>query len=1033
MPEAFVASGSRCGSLPYRLGDYELIERIGQGGMGVVYKARQLSLDRFVAVKVLLLNTLADITSNGPLPVKQAAQYVRVIAEAVHFAHERGILHRDLKPSNVLIDANDQPRVTDFGLAKRFDDSHLSILNPDLTLSGQVLGSPGFMPPEQASGQRGRVGRRSDVYALGGILYQLLTGRSPFVGENLADILRQVLNQEPLALRLLNPGVPGDLETICLKCLEKEPERRYPTAQILGEELARFLENRPILARPPGHLGKVWRWCRRKPALASLGAGVAILLLAVAIGSPIAMYHINRARLEALDQTERAELNLYAADINLAHRYLRNDKLGQAQELLNRHRPARPDQLLMNATVRKGHEESGSAGGKWYRAKPDLRGWEWQYLYDQSRSDSEHVVEEFPTGGRLSVSGDGRFLAAGLHFGTAYLWDLAKHQRVAGRLGEEGSIGVGFTCLSSDGRFLAHHHMAEGQPPKAVVWDIERQKQHAELRGTNVVGMYPFAFLPQTPGLIVGWIASSGQVRGFTLWDFMTGRILATYESSHRSTDLNCSSDVAFTPDGKRFMTGDADGWVWVWDTTTLELRGAFRAHERPVTGLGLSPDGKILATAQAYVGTKIQLWDFDGLQRDFEQMRDEDFRQLRWGDFKELQRKVEKRPMYELEGHTGWVSDLAFSQTGLLASGAVDHTVRVWDLATRKEKCRFLGQLGEVLSVRFSPDGRRVYSSGLNGRFCAFRVDRAPRQTGPEIRPLQLRGMSPSPDGRRLAMVKQDGTACVLTLGSQNLSEALPELGANNTKILFSADRQQVFVARRSHELGLAELVVWDPDAQPRIKRLDEAIDVRFLERSLDGRVLMAIDWAGEVRVWQTGDWIGHSWRAPWVHCCALSPDGRWLATELGKGLVHVWDTWTGQLLHQLTHGQESARTLAWSPGGRFIAAAAWEGIITVWETTSWREAAQLRAPHLPLALAFSTDGRRLAAGSSVPDAVKIWDTSTWRELFTLEAEAGKLSELIFTADAERLLGRNAAGELLIWSAPPMSQVDDVATDRSR
>jgi WD40 repeat protein len=150
---------------------------------------------------------------------------------------------------------------------------------------------------------------------------------------------------------------------------------------------------------------------------------------------------------------------------------------------------------------------------------------------------------------------------------------------------------------------------------------------------------------------------------------------------------------------------------VWVWDTTTLELKGAFRAHERPVTGLGLSPDGKILATAQAYVGTKIQLWDFEELQRDFEQMREDDFRKLRWGDFKELQRKVEKRPMYELEGHTGWVSDLAFSQTGLLASGAVDHTVRVWDLATRKEKCRFLGQLGEVLSVRFSPDGRRVYS----------------------------------------------------------------------------------------------------------------------------------------------------------------------------------------------------------------------------------------------------------------------------------------------------------------------------------
>jgi serine/threonine protein kinase len=428
--------------MPFRLGDYELIERIGQGGMGVVYKARQLSLDRYVAVKLLSLNaldnpeavhrfrteavtaaslqhpnivavhevgaaegqhylvmdyvpgpTLAEMTISGPLPVKQAADYVRVIAEAVHFAHERGILHRDLKPSNVLIDANDQPRVTDFGLAKRLTESQLSSVNAQVTLSGQVLGSPAFMPPEQASGQRGRVGRRSDLYALGGILYQLLTGRPPFAGEDLNDTLRQVLNDEPLGLRLLNPAVPRDLETICLKCLEKEPDRRYPTALILAEELARFLENRPILARPPGHVGKVWRWCRRKPALASLGAGVIVLLLAVAFGSPLAVYHVNRARVDALNQMERAELNLYAADINLAHRYLRNDKLGQAQELLNRHRPARPSQPLSNATSHMPRGGVESAVGRWDRAKPDLRGWEWRYLWNQSRSDSEFVLD----------------------------------------------------------------------------------------------------------------------------------------------------------------------------------------------------------------------------------------------------------------------------------------------------------------------------------------------------------------------------------------------------------------------------------------------------------------------------------------------------------------------------------------------------------------------------------------------------------------------------------------------------------------
>src|SRR5262252_5235191 len=170
------------------------------------------------------------------------ASYMSVIAEAIHYAHERGILHRDLKPSNVLIDTNDQPRVTDFGLARRLEG------DSELTVTGQVLGSPNYMPPEQAVGRRGKVSRRSDVYSLGAMFYHLLTGRPPFVGEALTDTLQQVLNTEAVSPRLLHPNLPHDLETICLKCLEKEPEKRYATAQQLADELARFRRGEPILA-----------------------------------------------------------------------------------------------------------------------------------------------------------------------------------------------------------------------------------------------------------------------------------------------------------------------------------------------------------------------------------------------------------------------------------------------------------------------------------------------------------------------------------------------------------------------------------------------------------------------------------------------------------------------------------------------------------------------------------------------------------------------------------------------------------------
>lgn len=303
-----------------RFGNYELLDKIGQGGMGVVYRARQVNLDRLVAVKLLPFSrfsgpeavqrfqaeasaaaglqhpnivaihdvgeqdgqhffsmdliegqTLAELVREEPLPAKRAATYLKTIAETVHYAHQHGILHRDLKPSNVLVDAQDQPRVTDFGLAKRVDG------DSQVTLTGQVIGSPSYIPPEQALGKPGEVSRQSDVYALGAMLYHLLTGRPPFQGRTITETLNQVLNHEPVAPRSLNRSIPRDLETICLKCLEKESSRRYATAQDFADDLSRFLQNKPIQARPVGAAGRAWKWCRRQPSLS--GLGVALLLV----------------------------------------------------------------------------------------------------------------------------------------------------------------------------------------------------------------------------------------------------------------------------------------------------------------------------------------------------------------------------------------------------------------------------------------------------------------------------------------------------------------------------------------------------------------------------------------------------------------------------------------------------------------------------------------------------------------------------------------------------------------------------------
>jgi len=306
-------------------GDYELLEEIARGGMGVVFKARQTSLKRDVALKMIRAGALAGpdeverflreaeaaanlqhpnivaihevgehdgqhyfsmdyvagrdlgaLVKDGPLSPRRAARYVKIIAEAIQFAHQRGTLHRDLKPQNVLIDGADQPRITDFGLAKLMkDDSRL-------TQTGVVMGSPSYMPPEQAAGRHGDVGPASDVYSLGAMLYELLTGQPPFRGATVMATLGQVLMDEPAAPRRLNAAIPPDLETICLKCLEKSPLRRYATARDLADELDRFLKGEPIQARPASALRKSVSWARRHTGV--LAGAAALVMVTLAFG-----------------------------------------------------------------------------------------------------------------------------------------------------------------------------------------------------------------------------------------------------------------------------------------------------------------------------------------------------------------------------------------------------------------------------------------------------------------------------------------------------------------------------------------------------------------------------------------------------------------------------------------------------------------------------------------------------------------------------------------------------------------------------
>ncbi|MEO2020870.1 MAG: protein kinase, partial [Pirellulaceae bacterium] len=926
VPSPALASG--------RFGDYELLEEIARGGMGVVYKARQVSLNRIVALKMILAgqlaseedvrrfrseaeaaanlqhpsivriyevgtidgqhyfsmdfiegHSLADQAVLEPMEMEEAARLVSQVATAIEYAHQQGILHRDLKPHNVLMDAKNQPWVTDFGLAKRIEGQS------DLTGTGQVLGTPSYMPPEQACADAAAVGPTSDVYSLGAILYELVTARPPFKAQTPLDTLLQVLGEEPVAPHSLNGSVPVDLETIILKCLEKDPRRRYQSAQELAEELGRYLAGEPIQARPIGQWERAWRWCRRKPTLAALYGTAATLMLILGIGGTmVAVQQSRNARQEtslrqqADGATKKATQNLLVAE---TERKRANQEAASAR---SSNEKATRNLQVAEGERKRANREATAAQDSAEEARRNLRIAE-QYLYHaymlQARIDwKERNLNRLAQ--TLDQFQDDEVLKS---FEWHYWKSLLESDAVTLQ-GHDGPVR-GVVC-SPDGKWLA----SAGADQAIKIWQANTGQLKATLRGhEKTIRGLSFSH----DGLR---LASASEDRSVRIWDILAGKELQAL-AGHKGY----VTSVSFHPDGKHVVSGSSDRTVKIWDLDTREVMKTISGYKGQVTSVCYSLDGGVLAAGGTYF---LRLYDNNGVYV---------------GGF---------------SGPSTLVRSIALSPRGkYLASRhfeqprpggvASEEVIQLWDATSRRKLMIMRGCAGRgSMSLSFSPDGKLLAAPSDDG---AVKVWRIP--TGEEVLRLQghvgaVNAVAFYPDGKRLASAGHDGTVKVWDAFTQEKVLTLSGHEQWITSLAFSPDGKQLASASRDQTVRL-----WDIDAQRKTATLPiSKSPVEVVAYSPDGKLLAFCSQGDQVTLWETASQQRQVFDGfeNGGYSLLFSPDGKSLLRGSSSQLKKI-DVQTGQQLGLTRTSFGNARYSSFSPDGERFATCALDGTLKVWD----------------------------------------------------------------------------------------------------
>ncbi len=945
-----------------QIGPYKLLSVLGEGGFGIVYRAEQKEpVRRQVALKVIkpgmdskqviarfeaerqalaLLDhpNIAHVFDGGTtessrpyfvmeyvrgvpiteycdrnkLDTEERLQLFIQVCEAIQHAHQKGIIHRDVKPSNILVSVQEDkaiPKIIDFGVAKAI--SHPLTERTFFTEQGQFIGTPEYMSPEQTGMTIQDVDTRSDIYSLGVVLYELLTGTLPFDPDTLRaaafdEVIRIIRDADPpcpstrlLSLgekamtaaanrrtdvRALSKRLHKELEWIPLKAMRKEPSRRYRTASELADDIRNYLDGDPLIAGPESVVYRAKKFARKHSAPIESAVAIFVVLLVALVISTMMYFR-------AEQQAEDYRRSLYVNRINLAEKYYRESHISRVRELLT-------------------------------DCPNDLRKWEWYYLWGVS--DQARVILRGHNGSVPSVafSPDGKQIVSGSEDNTIRVWDANKGAELMTLRGHRGSVRS--VALSPDGKWIV-----SGSEDNTIrVWDANKGVELMTLWGHRG-SVRSVALSPDGK-----WIVSGSEDRTVKVWDGRGGAEVMTLRGHNAVVN-----SVAFSPDGKWIVSGSEDRTVKVWDghggAEVMTLRGP----ESGVSSVAFSPDGRRIVSS-----------DSDGVLKV-------------WG----VDTGAE---VMTLRGHNGYVSTVAFSpDSRRIVSSSWDGTLRIWDADSGREVRALQGHAGYVLSAAFSPDGTRIVSGGYDGMLNVWYAE-----SGAEVMMRQeVYSVAFRPDGKRLVvscgnntpkvldaasgtevMTLRGGAGYILSVEYSPDGERIVSSSWDGTLKIWDADSGREVRALQGHA-GDVLSAAFSPDGR-RIVSGSEDKTLKVWDAN-SGSALMTLP--------------GHKGD---VYSVAFSPDGRRIVSGSGDNTLKIWDADSGSEVRTLQGHKGYVSEVAFSPDGRWIVSSSWDGTLGVWDADSGSESKALRGhAGYVLSVAFSPDGKRIASGSS-DKMLKVW-----------------------------------------------------------